>query len=68
MEEYRTDEFNEIYENGMTYYRYSNLKEYKNVLKYSLSVQNSIYSSLSRSYNNNNKIVNHFYSISLYLL
>ena len=62
VEEYRSDEFNEIYERGMTDYRFSNPKDYKNVLKHRLNVQNSIYSALSRSYNNNNKIVNHFYS------
>ena len=31
-------------------------------MKHRMSVQNNIYSSLSRSYNNNNKIVSHFYS------
>ncbi len=62
VEEYKTDEFNEIYENEMTDYRNSNPKNYKNNLKHRLGVQNSIYSSLSRSYSNNNKIVSHFYS------
>lgn len=62
IEEYKTDEFNEIYENGMTDYRSCSIKDYRNALKHRLRVQNSIYSSLSRSYNNNNKIVNHFYS------
>lgn len=31
-------------------------------MKHRINVQNNIYSSLSRSYNNNNKIVSHFYS------
>ena len=62
VEEYKTDEFNEIYENGMTDYRASSPKDYKSNLKHRLGVQNSIYSSLSRSYSNNNKIVSHFYS------
>ena len=63
VEEYKTDEFNVIYENGMTDYRNSNSnEEYKKKMKQRLSVQNNIYSSLSRSYNNENKIVSHFYS------
>ena len=63
VEVYKTDEFNVIYEKGMVNYRNSkNNKEYKKKMKQRLSVQNSIYSSLSRSYNNDNKIVNHFYS------
>ena len=62
VEEYKTDEFNEIYEKGMTDYKNSNSKDYKEKMRHRLGVQNSIYSSLSRSYNNNNKIVNHFYS------
>lgn len=59
VEEYNTDEFNEIYDRGMTDYKNSNPKDYKEKMK---SVQNSIYSALSRSYRNDNKIVNHFYS------
>lgn len=62
VEEYKTDEFNEIYENGMTDYRNAAGNEYKKRMKHRIGVQNSIYSSLSRSYNNNNKIVSHFYS------
>ena len=60
IEEYKTDEFNEIYENGMTDYRSVTGNEYKKRMKHRMSVQNNIYSSLSRSYNNNNKIVSHF--------
>lgn len=62
IEEYKTDEFNEIYEKGMTDYQNSKRKEYKIKLKQRMSVRNNIYSALSRSYNNNNRIVNHFYS------
>lgn len=63
VEEYKTDEFNVIYEKGMIDYRNSNSSyEYKKKMKQRLSVQNNIYSALSRSYNNENKIVNHFYS------
>lgn len=63
IEEYKTDEFNIIYEKGMTDYRnYSKPKDYKEKMKHRLYVQNNIYSFLSRSYNNNNKIVCHFYS------
>lgn len=63
VEEYRTDEFNVIFENGMTDYRNSNNnEEYKKKLKQRLCVQNNIYSSLSRNYSNENKIVSHFYS------
>lgn len=62
VEEYKTDEFNEIYENGMTDYRSATGNEYKKRMKHWINVQNNIYSSLSRSYNNNNKIVSHFYS------
>lgn len=63
VEEYKTDEFNEIYEKGMTDYRNSTKsKDYKEKMKHRLNVQNNIYSALSRSYNSNNKIVTHFYS------
>lgn len=62
VEEYNTDEFNEIYEKGMTNYRHSNPKDYKDIMKHRLKVQNSIYSALSGSYNHDNKIVSHFYS------
>lgn len=63
VEEYKTDEFNKIYDCGMTDYRNSkSIEEYKTKMKQRLSVQSSIYASLSHSYNNNNKIVNHFYS------
>ena len=63
VEEYKTDEFNEIYEKVMTDYRNSTKsKDYKEKMKHRLNVQNNIYSALSRSYNSNNKIVTHFYS------
>lgn len=62
VEEYDTDEFNEIYEKGITDYKNSSPKDYREKMKQRLGVQNSIYSALSRSYNNNNKIVSHFYS------
>lgn len=62
VEEYNTDEFNEIYEKGITDYKNSSQKEYREKMKQRLGVQNSIYSALSRSYSNNNKIVSHFYS------
>ena len=62
VEEYNTDEFNEIYERGITDYKNSSQKDYREKMKQRLGVQNSIYSALSRSYNNNNKIVSHFYS------
>ena len=63
VEEYKTDEFNIIFENGMIDYRNSsNSDEYKRKMKQRLSVRNNIYSSISRSYSNENKIVSHFYS------
>ena len=63
VEQYNTDEFNEIYEKGITDYKSSNnSKDYKEKMKQRLNVQSSIYSALSRSYSHNNKIVNHFYS------
>lgn len=62
VEEYNTDEFNEIYEKGITDYKNSSQKDYREKMKQRLGVQNSIYSALSRSYSNNNKIVSHFYS------
>ena len=62
VEEYSTDEFNEIYEKGITDYKNSSPKDYREKMQQRLGVQNSIYSALSRSYNNNNKIVSHFYS------
>ena len=63
VEQYETDEFNDIFEYGMTDYKNSQKEdEYKKKMKHRLNVQNSIYSSLSRSYNNGNKIVSHFYS------
>ena len=44
VEEYKTDEFNVIYENGMTNYRNSNTsEEYKKKMKQRLSVQNNIF-------------------------
>ena len=62
VEEYKTDEFNDIYEKGMTDYKSFAGNDFKNKLKHRLSVRNNIYSSLSRNYNSNNKIVSHFYS------
>lgn len=62
VEEYNTDEFNEIYERGITDYKNSSSKDYKKKMKERLNVQSSIYSALTRSYSQNNKIVNHFYS------
>ena len=64
VEEYRSDEFNVIFEKGMTDYKnYPNdPDEYKNKMKHRLKVQNDIYTALSKNYSNNNSIVNHFYS------
>jgi abortive infection bacteriophage resistance protein len=63
VEEYKTDEFNVIFENGMTDYRNSrDSDEYKFKMNQRLKVRNDIYSTLSRSYNNENKIIYHFYS------
>jgi abortive infection bacteriophage resistance protein len=63
VEEYKTDEFNVIFENGMTDYRNSrNSDEYKFKMNQRFKVRNDIYSTLSRSYNNENKIIYHFYS------
>ena len=63
VETYKTNEFNNIFEKGMTDYRLSrNDDEYKKKMKHRLKVQNNIYSLISHSYSNNNKIVNHFYS------
>ena len=62
VEEYNTGEFNEIFEKGMTDYKNNNNKKYKEKMKQRLNVRNRIYSSLSRSYSHDNKIVNHFYS------
>ena len=63
VEEYKTDNFNDVYEYGMTDYRnYKNGNEYKEKMKHRIKVQNNIYSSLSKCYNNGNKIVSHFYS------
>lgn len=64
VEEYKTDEFNVIFEKGMTDYKnYPNVpNEYKNKMKHRLKVQNDIYTTLSKNYSNNNSIVNHFYS------
>ena len=63
VEEYNTDEFNVIYDKGITDYKSSSTsKDYKEKMKSRLNVQNSIYSALSRSYSQNNRIVNHFYS------
>lgn len=61
VEEYDSDEFDVIYEKGMTDYR-SSEKDYKNKLKHRFKVRNDIYGALSRAYNNNNKIVSHFCS------
>ena len=45
-----------------TDYKNSNPKDYREKMTHRLGVRNSIYSALSKSYNNNNKIVSHFYS------
>ena len=64
VEEYKTNEFNIIFENGMTDYKSypNNPDEYKNRMKHRLKVRNDIYSALSKNYSNNNSIVDHFYS------
>lgn len=67
VETYQTDEFNIIYEKGMTDYKNSGTKSYREKMKHRLRVQNSIYTSLSKNYSNNNKIVNHFYSRDRYV-
>jgi len=68
VEEYKTDNFNDVYEYGMTDYRnYKNDNEYKEKMKHRIKVQNNIYSSLSKCYNNGNKIVSHFYSKDRYV-
>ena len=68
VEEYKTDNFNDVYEHGMTDYRnYKNDNEYKEKMKHRIKVQNNIYSSLSKCYNNGNKIVSHFYSKDRYV-
>lgn len=60
---YKTDELNDIFEYGMTDYKSSpNTQEYQRRLKHRLNVRNSIYSSLSKNYTEQNKIVSHFYS------
>ena len=68
VEEYNTDNFNDIYEYGMTDYKnFKNDNDYKEKLKHRLKVQNSIYSSLTKCYNSGNKIVSHFYSKDRYV-
>ena len=68
VEEYKTDNFNDVYEQGMTDYRkFKNDNEYKEKMKHRIKVQNNIYSSLSKCYNNGNKIVSHFYSKDRYV-
>lgn len=68
IEEYKTDNFNDVYEYGMTDYRnFKNDSEYKDKMKHRIKVQNNIYSSLSKCYNNGNKIVSHFYSKDRYV-
>lgn len=68
VEEYKTDNFNDVYEFGMTDYRnFKNDSEYKEKMKHRIKVQNNIYSSLSKCYNNGNKIVSHFYSKDRYI-
>ena len=68
IEEYKTDNFNDLYEYGMTDYRnFKNDAEYKDKMRHRIKVQNNIYSSLSKCYNNGNKIVEHFYSKDRYV-
>lgn len=68
VEEYETDNFNDVYEYGMTDYRnFKSNSEYKDKMKHRIKVQNNIYSSLSKCYNNGNKIVSHFYSKDRYV-
>jgi len=68
VEEYKTDNFNDVYEYGMIDYRnFKNATEYKEKMKHRIKVQNNIYSSLSKNYNNGNKIVSHFFSKDRYV-
>lgn len=68
VEEYKTDNFNEIYEKGMTDYRNSlNQKDYKEKMSQRLKVNNDVHSSLSYAYNKGNNIVNHFYNKDRYV-
>ena len=68
VEQYKTDEFNVIYDKGMIDYRNSSsVSDYKEKMKHRLNVRNNIYSLLSKNYNKSNKIVNHFYSKDQYV-
>lgn len=68
VEEYKTDNFNDVFELGMTDYRNSkNSIDYKNKMKHRIKVQNSVYSSLLKCYNGGNRIVSHFYSQDRYV-
>lgn len=61
IEKYRTDQFNEIYEIGLTDYKDSSNSTKNNKIKSRLNLRNNIYSSLSHNYSNENPIVKHFY-------
>lgn len=63
VEEYKTNNFNKLYDIGMTDYKsFKNLDEYKKKLTHRMKVQNNIYTALSKGYSKGNKIIEHFYS------
>ncbi len=62
LEEANTGCFNIIYENLLIGYKdYQGNKNYKPELRRRLSLRNKIFNALSRDYNNNRQIVQHFY-------
>jgi abortive infection bacteriophage resistance protein len=59
----KTDSFDEIYENHLTYYKVHRVgtKEYKNALNNRLKLRNSFYGTLSRDFLAGKPVVEHFY-------
>lgn len=64
LEEGRTESFNAIYENILTNYKSydSNSRAYKFALKQRLKLRNQFYSVLTREYNTNKPVIQHFYN------
>lgn len=63
IEEGKTDSFNIIYETILTNHKNHNVgsPSYKKALNKRLKLRNTFYSVLSRDYNNNKQVVQHFY-------
>lgn len=69
VERYNTNEFNVIYDKGLTDYKrfIPNSKDYNESLSKRMRVHKEIYNALSMNYKQNNLIIKHFYSKDRYV-